>query len=312
MTFLCLTFGWGNAYADSTSWDGSVASKFASGTGTKSNPYIISTAAELAYFGTNYNGSYCYYKINADIDLGGRVWAYHTGKTFYGHLIGDKGNGAKPVIRNYKINVPTTSGNYGLLGSVSGGEIRNIGVSTVTITCDNNMPQYQKCGAFIGNVESGSLVEGCSADNVTANVVTQKNEVHSGGFIGRVGGSNTIIRNCTMNGYTINILGGSINNGNYGAFVGCIEGLSTITDCSIETIMFNTTSTLQGCNLSGISAKMKGTNASNRSLSIMTSHSDSRAAMPGPFQGVHIGGLRARREDQRRIVYHIIAFLSGQ
>ena len=266
MTFLCLTFGWGNAYADPTHWDGSVASKFASGTGTKSNPYIISTAAELAYFGTNYNGSYCYYKINADIDLGGRVWAYHTGKTFYGHLIGDKGNGAKPVISNYKINVPTTSGNYGLLGSVSGGEIRNIGVSTVTITCDNNMPQYQKCGAFIGNVESGSLVEGCSADNVTANVVTQKNEVHSGGFIGRVGGSNTIIRNCTMNGYTINILGGSINNGNYGAFVGCIEGLSTITDCSIETIMFNTTSTLQGCNLSGISAKMKGTNASNRSV----------------------------------------------
>ena len=266
MTFLCLTFGWGNAYAAPTPWDGSVASKFASGTGTKSNPYIISTAEELAYFGTNYNGSYCYYKINADIDLGGRVWAYHTGKTFYGHLIGDKGKGAKPVIRNYKINVPTTSGNYGLLGSVSGGEIRNIGVSTVTITCDNNMPQYQKCGAFIGNVESGSLVEGCSADNVTANVVTQKNEVHSGGFIGRVGGSNTIIRNCTMNGYTINILGGSINNGNYGAFVGCIEGLSTITDCSIETIMFNTTSTLQGCNLSGISAKMKGANASNRSV----------------------------------------------
>ena len=266
MTLLCLTFGWGSAYADPTPWDGSVASSFAGGAGTKSNPYIISTAAELAYFGTKYNDSYCYYKITADIDLGGRVWSYHTGKTFYGHLVGDKGNGAKPVIRNYKIKVTTTSGNYGLLGSVSGGEIRNIGVSTVTITCDNNMPQYQKCGAFIGNVESGSLVEGCSADTVTANVVTQKNEVHSGGFIGRVGGSNTIIRNCTMNGYTINILGGSINNGNYGAFVGCIEGLSTITDCSIETIMFNTTSTLQGCNLSGISAKMKGTNASNRSV----------------------------------------------
>ena len=92
MTFLCLTFGWGNAYADPTPWEGDVASKFASGTGTKSNPYIISTAEELAYFGTKYNDSYCYYKITADIDLGGREWSYNKGKTFYGHLVGDKGH----------------------------------------------------------------------------------------------------------------------------------------------------------------------------------------------------------------------------
>ena len=127
--FLIL-FSFANVYADPTPWNGNVASKFAGGTGTKADPYIISTAEELAYFGTKYNNSYSYYKITADINLGGREWAYHTGRTFKGYLIGDKGNGAKPVISNYVINVPNSDNNYGLLGKVSNGKISNIRVST--------------------------------------------------------------------------------------------------------------------------------------------------------------------------------------
>ena len=134
-------------------WDGSVASKFASGTGTKADPYIISNAAELAYFGTKYHNSYSYYKITEDIDLGGREWGYHAGKDFRGYLVGDKGNGAKPVISNYIINVPNSDNNYGLLGKVSNGKISNIGVSNVEMTLVANIGSALRAGTFIGIIE---------------------------------------------------------------------------------------------------------------------------------------------------------------
>ena len=243
----------------------SLAQGFAGGTGTKINPYIISNAAELIYFAQNYNNKTDYYKITNDIDLGDIDWTDYPTGTFKGHLIGEKPDGTKPVISNYTITVPTTLGNYGLLGYVSGGEIRNIGVSTVTINYAASQPQYQKGGALIGNAEAGSLVEGCSADGVTLNVEKQTIEIHCGGLIGRVGGSNTIVRNCSMKNYTLNFTG-SITNGNYAALAGSMEGLCTMEDCSIETIKFDTSNALQGCNLSGIAAKMKGSNATNRSV----------------------------------------------
>ncbi len=59
-------------------WDGTVATAFASGTGTEEDPYIIMTGAQLAYLselsrGTNY-GSGLYFKLGASIDLSGYDW----------------------------------------------------------------------------------------------------------------------------------------------------------------------------------------------------------------------------------------------
>ena len=257
MTFLCLTFGWGSAYADPTPWDGSVASSFAGGAGTKSNPYIISTAAELAYFGTKYNDSYCYYKITADIDLGGRVWAYHTGKTFYGHLIGDKGNGAKPVISNYVINVPNTAGDYGLLGAVSNAEVRNIGVSKATITLVASIGNTVYAGTFIGRVTKGALVEGCSAEEkIIVNVGKESsNKIYCSGFIGYVSEAQSTVRNCSVKGCSLNI-NGSISEGHYASLVGRMQNKSLVEDCSIENITITASSTLSQCNVSGLVAGM--------------------------------------------------------
>jgi hypothetical protein len=167
---LLLFFSFATANAQDR-WDGSVASKFAGGTGTKADPYLISNAAELAYFGTKYNDSRFYYKVTADIDLGGREWGYHAGKTFYGHLVGDKGDGVKPVISNYIINVPNSDNNYGLLGKVNNGEISNIGVSGVVMTLVANIGSALRAGVFIGQIENGTLVEGCSAENITINII---------------------------------------------------------------------------------------------------------------------------------------------
>ena len=64
VTLLCLIVGASSSSIYADTWDGStVATSFAGGTGTKSNPYIISNAAEFAYFCTIYNEKKDYYKI---------------------------------------------------------------------------------------------------------------------------------------------------------------------------------------------------------------------------------------------------------
>ena len=258
---LCLC---STTYADT--WDGSVASKYAGGTGTKADPYIISNAAELAYFGTKYNGSCSYYKITSDINLGGREWAYHTGRTFKGHLVGDKGNGAKPVISHYVINVPNQNNNFGLIGAVNGGEVRNIGVSDVTMTYVASIGSQVKTGAFIGNVEYASVVEGCSSENITVSVGKQSASIYCSGFIGRAANSGTVIRNCSVKHYTIDLNDEITKGGYYSPLVGRIEDACVVEDCCTEDITFNTVKKLSSCNLSGLVASMKGTDANNRSV----------------------------------------------
>ncbi len=267
LSFLFLIlFSFANVYADPTPWNGNVASKFAGGTGTKADPYIISTAEELAYFGTKYNNSYSYYKITADINLGGREWAYHTGRTFKGYLIGDKGNGAKPVISNYVINVPNSDNNYGLLGKVSNGKISNIRVSNVEMTLVAEIGSALRAGAFIGIIEGGTLVEGCSVENITINTGKETTQLCCGGLIGKAVDLGTVVRNCSVKNGTIN-LNGEINpNGNYGALLGRMENACLVEECSIEDFTYNSTQKLLGCNLSGLVGSMQGMNATTRSV----------------------------------------------
>lgn len=60
-------------------WDGSVASSYRGGSGTKESPYIISNASELAYFGiqlqtNDYND--IYFEINNDIIINNGIFTY--------------------------------------------------------------------------------------------------------------------------------------------------------------------------------------------------------------------------------------------
>ena len=60
-------------------WKHYVAEGYASGSGTKNEPYIIKTAEELAYLAydvsNNKNASLKkYYALGADIDLGAHYW----------------------------------------------------------------------------------------------------------------------------------------------------------------------------------------------------------------------------------------------
>jgi len=60
-------------------WDGSVSTQFAGGSGTEDDPYLITTPAELAYLSHEVNNSHRdfyneYFLLASDLDLSGLEW----------------------------------------------------------------------------------------------------------------------------------------------------------------------------------------------------------------------------------------------
>lgn len=71
---------------DTKVWDGSIATSYQNGTGSKNDPYIISNGSELAYFSkmletTNYSNTY--FKLNNDIILNNGIFNYTNNKITY-------------------------------------------------------------------------------------------------------------------------------------------------------------------------------------------------------------------------------------
>ena len=121
--------------ASMTTWDGTVATKYAGGTGTQADPYLISTGAELAYMrvdtangasGSTTTGKF--YKMTNDIDLASKAWEPIgvPGNAFFGHFDGDSFS-----IHNLNIN-KTTSGT-GLFGQIDQASILNLTIASGTV-----------------------------------------------------------------------------------------------------------------------------------------------------------------------------------
>lgn len=155
--------------ADGTTWDGTtVATAYAGGNGTETDPYIIATAGQLIYLrnkvnsGTSYNGEY--FRLDADLDMAGKTFGNAIGTSYFnghfdgnGHtisnltignnsngysaLFGNVGfNGQEVVIKNLtlvNVNVNRTDKNYGaaaLVGQPRYAKIENCTVESGTVT----------------------------------------------------------------------------------------------------------------------------------------------------------------------------------
>lgn len=171
-------------------WDGTVATAYNSGTGTDSDPYIITTGSELAFLAKQVNDgedtSSTYYELGNNIYLndenssnlwtpiGGR-WSGNSGtpastsKSFAGVF-----NGKGYTISG--LNVTDTTSGVGLFGYVNGGIIGNLTVTgSVTVT-----DSHAAIGGLVGYT-NGSLV------NCTSNVkVTATGSSNVGGLAGIV------------------------------------------------------------------------------------------------------------------------------
>ncbi len=160
-------------------WDGTIASGFESGSGTKADPYIIKTPEQLAFLaksvnsGTKYSGKYI--ALANDIYLNDTTnWGKSAPKNSWAP-IGNSSNhfcgtfdGRGYTVKCLKIDIDEKtagSGNVicclGLFGYVNGGTIKNTGVTAdfdISITSDQGI--NMRVGGLVGHGDNG-IIENC-------------------------------------------------------------------------------------------------------------------------------------------------------
>ena len=225
MTSLPTTFT-----VSASGWDGTAATEYAGGSGTAASPYLISSAAELAYArdmvnaGTHKNA---HFKLTADIDLNGQEWIPMgiSTNTFGGTF---DGNGHK--VSNIIITTATTDGT-GFFAVVGGGTIKNLGIDNLDMDVDTgnvggmagkaygtftncyvinssvrntytDTNSYPGIGGFIGYLWSTLKVTNCYVYNTE---IAGPPRAKMSGFCGVDGGSSdsSVFKNCYVADVTV-------------------------------------------------------------------------------------------------------------
>lgn len=171
------------SYSSKGNWIDFAAESFDGGNGTKENPYIIKTAAELALIANNVNNGESYndkyFELKSNIDLTEKYWT-SIGNTennaFSGHF---NGNGFEVKINTENQNVS------GLFGYTANAEISMLGVS--------GLVSGENVGGGIIGIAKDTKIENCYSN---AAVVADK---YAGGLIGQVLSGSKII-NCYATG----------------------------------------------------------------------------------------------------------------
>lgn len=194
------------------------------GDGIESNPYAISTPAQLAKLAelvnagdANYNDKY--YALSANIDLSGYGASYNGGKGWtpignyvYGYGQSFKGvfNGNYKTITGLYIN-DSTRNNAGLFGDIYNGTVKNLGIVNASITAKDLV------GGVAGVVEgSTAKIEECY---VSGSVCGSE---YIGGVVGSI--YSCMMKNCYS---TADVTGSSY----VGGVVGLANKNSTVQYC---------------------------------------------------------------------------------
>ena len=204
------------ALAADGAWDGSIATAFAGGTGTESDPYQIADGAQLAYLASEVNKGQPYenacFVLTADIDLGNHDWT-PIGNSFSDALFGGTdysvfaGNldGKGHTVSNISIGTegaPLESDVFGLFG-VTGGKLSNLNLDGVTICgTAKNVSGYVigLAGALSGS--ASGPVENCHVANLSMTMSTPDSGMAAaywiGGLVGALDGQ--YIDECSVSG----------------------------------------------------------------------------------------------------------------
>ena len=149
---------------NATKWDGTIAKSFASGSGTKGDPYIIKTGGQLMLM-KNYSDKY--FELANDIDLNNKNWLPI--ENFSGTL---KGNGHTI----YNLRIERDECQYrGLIGKLNNGSISNLIIRGVKIYGNYS-------GTFVGYMYGGQITN-CHV------ILENDSELKSGNYIGGIVGS---------------------------------------------------------------------------------------------------------------------------
>ena len=166
-------------------WDGSV-SEMLEGEGSEQSPYLITSGADLAYLAAQVNGGEkyagVYFRLEADIDLGGRNWTpigcgvYDFGgadniieeltRAFSGIF-----DGRGRTVSNFTVtdsqpteirNNDNTYYSLGLFGALDGATVKNLRITGAVINADKSAEQSVCYAGILAGVIAGqSSVSGC-------------------------------------------------------------------------------------------------------------------------------------------------------
>ncbi len=178
-------------------WDGAMLMADLEGEGTEQSPYLIGSADELKLMAENVNsgsGANAYYKLTADIDLGGSEWTpigfnnaealdpYST--TFSGVFDGDG-----HTVSNLTITKDGTA-YIGFFGFVNGGTVKNFNIDNAVITLDSGSSQKLYTGVLVGRLVTteNNLEASITNCNVTNSSITAKSKgtIYAGGIAASV------------------------------------------------------------------------------------------------------------------------------
>lgn len=273
------------------------AKDFAGGTGTETNPYLITTPQELSnlrnYLGSEYRNTY--FKIENDINLSSfsaTVWGdigWMPIGTLYSPFCGIlDGNGCTI---GFTINNLNYLGLFGVIG-VDGGTCPAY-IKNLNIQC--SIKGYDMCGGIAGFMGGGTRIENCSAEC----------QINGGNYIGGLIGSGTgTIDNCQVKDIWLEGKGSYI-----GGLVG--NGGGSITNCSVNTklpvngsgnyiggiIGYCDLLSIQNCNVNStfITGSISGigglVGCNSKSLSISNCHTNSTIMTGVDYVGGLIGSV---------------------
>ena len=201
-------------YGDFSHYEAADPSRFAGGSGTAADPYLIANEAQLRYLSSSINAdvdwSGVYFKQTTDIALTGGNW------TPIGWSINGEVKGAQKTICAYPFrgnydggdhtisgltigskNAPADQTTSGLFGLVSGAytgnnkpdgseqvvELKNIKLRNVNINVSTRYQTYT--GGLVGSGQNGIYIDNCSVTG-TINVTTSESFARGGGLAASV------------------------------------------------------------------------------------------------------------------------------
>lgn len=298
---LCLSLLPTAALASDGAWDGSIATAFAGGTGTESDPYQIADGAQLAYLasevnkGQTYENSY--FVLTADIDLAKHDWT-PIGNSFSGllfrlpdySLFAGNLDGKGHTISNISIGTessPLESDVFGLFGATSG-KISNLNLDGVTIHgTSKNVSGYVigLSGALAGF--AGGSIENCHVTNLSMTMNTPDSGWTAaywiGGLVGILDESKSI-EECSAAG-TIKELSGK---GSIGGLIGELGRAAKITYSHADVALDVESDSRGGADVGGFIGKGNGKTDAER---IIRNCYATGNVTGGAYTGGFAGGL---------------------
>ena len=236
------------------------------GKGTATEPYLISSAEELAWLAQEVNdgkNSICAV-LTKNIDLGDEEWTpigQYARNAYKGTF-----DGQGYTIKDLKIT-GSASNNCGLFGYVDSGTVENVTLQG-TITLTGNGSSSYGAGGIVGQLSGQTgAIRNCRSD------VTVQGGQNVGGIVGYVaGGYNTATKSITG---CVNTGAISSNGYNAGGIVGYISGQVTVDSCynrgnctsgsyragGIAAYLYSSYATVKNCYTTGVTKVAYGSNA---------------------------------------------------